>query len=642
MAKFNGFDELFRQNYRKENYSLFHSYRGRGEISPLWSPTFPLFGSPPNILMPGMKQEAWPYVPVRKDDVDVDAITDDWMLEQKVRKPYESVRMLKRYFARNYPEMKYNRCLGWGGNGLAAAYDIMNEEGEKQKSVVVKMLFEEDQELQKWEVQNSQKAEHITQLIYADGMGLVDNEATYNDNTKNPDGSLKETPDSPVSSAEEDPDRDGDRDEDMPNSKRVRSEGSPLNVFITEMLENGDLSSILKKVRQHRDHVPNPILWRFLLCFVRMCIGLAYPPADIEELNDRPGPIKETIPTRLRDNPRRIVHFDMDPKNIFVGDIWPGDEEHSITPILKLGDFGLTTEVVPGKHDFYYERLRQFGKKGYYAPEQFCQDWDYIEPDRDQVQYQTLAGNFGVHTNVWAVGYLMENLITLCYPAGPPVPTVSNIRPPDGKTEYLTYAAHLQQPFYDHVDRDLIALILRLQAHFPEDRPPLHEIETYVSFQIKAKGNDGMNDREVDEWVRKILYEVPPRTNEQYMAGPVIREFKEKQSVPRVSSRNVAVSEQGIERMGGGFISGDNEQAAEQVAEQELRDGDGKRNFYTGWFLRVIRSRAGLRKIYDEHPNYRLRLHVPSNRYPVILMARSSPLDPTNICFVWVQPCTIS
>ncbi|TRX93287.1 hypothetical protein FHL15_005866 [Xylaria flabelliformis] len=480
--------------------------------------------------MPGMRQEAFPYVPVRKDEVDLDAITDDWMLEHKLRKPYQSVQLMKEYFARNYPEMKYNRCLGWGGNGLAAAYDIMDEEGEKRKSAVVKMLFDDDQELQKWEVQNN-------------GLGLVDNESVHKDNTRNPDGSLKETPDSPVSSGEEDSDIDGGEDEDRPNSKRARAEGPPLNVFITEMLDNGDLASILKKVRQHKDRIPNPVLWRFLLCFTRMCIGLAYPPADIEEFNGQPGPIKETVPTRLQDNPRRIVHFDMDPKNVFVGDVLRENEEHSISPVLK---------------------------------EQFCQDWDYIERDQDQIQHQTLAGNFGPHTNVWAVGYLMENLITLCYPAGPPIPTVSTIRPPHGKTEYLTYAAHLQQPFYDHVDRDIIALILRLQAHLPEDRPPLHEIETYVSFHVQTKGNDGMTDQELDEWMRKILYEVPPRTNEQYVAGPVIREVigtgrmdpsKEKRFVPQVSSRDAAASEQGIERMGSGCISGDSEQAVEQVAE---------------------------------------------------------------------------
>ncbi|KAI8949251.1 kinase-like domain-containing protein [Xylaria longipes] len=589
-----------------------------------------------------MEQRAFPYVPVKKDDIDLDAITDDWMLEEKIRKPFESIKIMKNYFTREYPEMKYNRCLGWGGNGLAAAYDVINEEGEKEKSIVVKMLFSDDQELQKWEVQNSQcvpsiffsswplrevgrhrKAEHIIQLLYAEGLGLVDNDNTRSpdgsskktpdspassdvdmerdDNTRNPDGSLKECSGSPGSPADENLDRNGDRDEDLPNTKRTKTGAPPVNIFITEMLDNGDLSSIIKKVRQHGDRIPNPILWSFLLCFVRMCIGLAYPPADIEEFKGNPGPIKETIPARLRDHPRRIVHFDMDPRNIFVGDVRQGSEdEHGMAPILKLGDFGLATEVVPGKHDFYYERLRQFGKRGYFAPEQFCQDWDYIEPDKDLVQHQLLAGNFGVHTNVWAVGYLMENLITLSYPAGPPIPTVSTVRPPDGKNAYLTYARHLQQPFYAAVDEDLIALILRMQAHLPEDRPSLHEIETYVLFHIQNKGNDGMSDYELDEWMRRILYEVPPRSNEQYVPMPVIREIIGTGQMDPVPNFNFAPA-------------GTAPRSPNKVPEKwEVdRQGDDKEGSYMRWVSRVIRSRAGLRKIYDELPKYPPRTASP-------------------------------
>ncbi|RYC55260.1 hypothetical protein CHU98_g10953 [Xylaria longipes] len=613
MAMSISYDDQIKRNYRRENYNLFHFYRGLGMVSPSWLPNLPLPRPPPSILMPGMEQRAFPYVPVKKDDIDLDAITDDWMLEEKIRKPFESIKIMKNYFTREYPEMKYNRCLGWGGNGLAAAYDVINEEGEKEKSIVVKMLFSDDQELQKWEVQNK-------------GLGLVDNDNTRSpdgsskktpdspassdvdmerdDNTRNPDGSLKECSGSPGSPADENLDRNGDRDEDLPNTKRTKTGAPPVNIFITEMLDNGDLSSIIKKVRQHGDRIPNPILWSFLLCFVRMCIGLAYPPADIEELKGNPGPIKETIPARLRDNPRRIVHFDMDPRNIFVGDVRQGSEdEHGMAPILKLGDFGLATEVVPGKHDFYYERLRQFGKRGYFAPEQFCQDWDYIEPDKDLVQHQLLAGNFG----------LMENLITLSYPAGPPIPTVSSVRPPDGKNAYLTYARHLQQPFYAAVDEDLIALILRMQAHLPEDRPSLHEIETYVLFHIQNKGNDGMSDYELDEWMRRILYEVPPRSNEQYVPMPVIREIIGTGQMDPVPNFNFAPQGNAIQRM----FNQQQQPGQPRGLRTRYRkngkwiQGDDKEGSYMRWVSRVIRSRAGLRKIYDELPKYPPRTASP-------------------------------
>ncbi|KAI0444161.1 kinase-like domain-containing protein [Xylaria telfairii] len=471
--------------------------------------------------MPGMQQNAYPFVNTVKDrdEVDIDRISSDWMLDEKLQKPYQCLTDMKKYFTQEYPDLRYNRCLGWGGNGLAAAFDVLNKQGEKIKSVVVKMLFSSDQELQKWE--RHRYAEHIVQLVYADILGLVDDRVIRDDKTRNRDSPMEDSPDS----RDSDSSRNGDRDEEM-TDYAVESIVDPTpNVFITEMLENGDLAAFIKKVRQHREQIPNPILWRLLLCLVRMCIGLAYPPAEIPEFKDKPIPITETVPPRLRDNPSRIVHFDIDPKNIFVGDVAQVEGEHTITPLLKLGDFGVASEIKSGQWDFYYERFRQYGKKGYYAPEQFCQDWDYIQPDTDQIQHHPIAGNFGSHTNVWALGYIMENLITTCYPAGPPVPTVSSERPPIGKTQYLTYAAHLQQPFYAHVDRDIIALVLRLQAHLPEDRPPLQEIEDYVLTNIRTKGNYGMTDYNLQAWIQGILYEVPPVMDEEaYAPGPVIKE----------------------------------------------------------------------------------------------------------------------
>lgn len=65
-----------------------------------------------------------------------------------------------------------------------------------------------------------------------------------------------------------------------------------------------------------------------------MCIGLAFPPDSVEDYNDMPGPITETFIDYLKDEQRRIVHFDMDPRNIFIGSL--SQDEHRITPILKV------------------------------------------------------------------------------------------------------------------------------------------------------------------------------------------------------------------------------------------------------------------------------------------------------------------
>lgn len=46
---------------------------------------------------------------------------------------------------------------------------------------------------------------------------------------------------------------------------------------------------------------------------IRMCIALAYPPSSFEENRGRFQLIKESV--RPRYQPKRIVHFDFDPKN---------------------------------------------------------------------------------------------------------------------------------------------------------------------------------------------------------------------------------------------------------------------------------------------------------------------------------------
>ncbi|KAJ3552202.1 hypothetical protein NPX13_g11171 [Xylaria arbuscula] len=126
---------------------------------------------------------------------------------------------------------------------------------------------------------------------------------------------------------------------------------------------------------------------------VRMCIAMAYPPADNPAWKDEEPPITEEIPEEEDQiAPRRIVHFDFDPRNIFIGDIGDGNDEHELTPLLKLGDFGLATEIEYEQENFYYEQLRQYGKRGYYAPEQFCVDWDYINPDDGTVYQHPIAG----------------------------------------------------------------------------------------------------------------------------------------------------------------------------------------------------------------------------------------------------------
>ncbi|GAW22573.1 hypothetical protein ANO14919_121130 [Xylariales sp. No.14919] len=470
----------------------------------------PIPGISPRIFVPPVNQQFYPLVLGSKDKFDIDAYDTERFIEPKFRKPWRRCQALKEYFADQHPELRYNKCLGWGGNGMAAVFDDVKSDGTVSRSVVVKMVFSDNPYVMEDETDNTSKlrpiiltdylkSEHILQMIY-DSLS-DDSDVKMDDNGGEASASARTGDKRPAGLLR------------GPPAKRVATGQPKLNCFVTEMLEHGDLAHFIAKVRSHNEKIPNAILWRFLLCLVRMCIGLAYPPTSINQLKDLPAPITEVIPDDEAVKPRRVVHFDFDPRNIFIGKIGVG-KEHDLTPLLKLGDFGLAAEVLFEKEDFYYERFRHYGKRGYYAPEQFSIDWDFIEPDSGTIHEHPVAGNYGIHTNLWAVGLVMETLITLCHPGSPPRPRLVVPQPPQG--QYITYAGHLQNAAYSDVDRDLIELVMRLEAHEPARRPKLQELD--ISTIIQQKGNLGKTDEEINAWFQKILYDVP--LNPEYAIIP--------------------------------------------------------------------------------------------------------------------------
>jgi hypothetical protein len=61
-------------------------------------------------------------------------------------------------------------------------------------------------------------------------------------------------------------DPDMDKEDRPPSRKRQETPPRSISVFITEMLENGDLFGFICAVSNHRELVPNAVLWRFFLC----------------------------------------------------------------------------------------------------------------------------------------------------------------------------------------------------------------------------------------------------------------------------------------------------------------------------------------------------------------------------------------
>ncbi|KAI0442256.1 kinase-like domain-containing protein [Xylaria telfairii] len=473
------------QRVRNTNYELFSRYRrginyNSNERNRNRKDFQPRSGEAPVIYIPsGYDTRQIPFQLSHQEKIDIDTLQrrDLRGLRNSIVNAYNDLQNLKTYISskNNGNLFKYRRCLGWGGNGLAAVFDILDKNSNPVRSVVIKTLFDDDDET--LDIEKHARSEHIVQLVYVEGEGLIDPDKKQDLHTKNAEGEKQ----SPV----------------LPPA--------PMTIIL-ELLENGDLSNFIVKVREQNEDIPNRVLWSFLLCLVRMCIGLAFPPDRIEEYDNMPGPITETFIDYLKDEQSRIVHFDMDPRNIFIGGL--SEDEHRITPILKLGDFGLAVEVAGEKDDEYYEFMRRAGKRAFYAPEQFCADWDYIPRDAGLIQEHPIAGNYDWHTNVWGIGMIMECLVTTCYPLIPPVPTRSSISRPQSKSTYWTYGAHIADAVYDHVDNDIRGIILRCQANFPEDRPGLDTLEEFVLKGLERE-YAGESDREILEWMNKILFEPP-------------------------------------------------------------------------------------------------------------------------------------
>ncbi|KAI0112363.1 hypothetical protein F4776DRAFT_674303 [Hypoxylon sp. NC0597] len=108
--------------------------------------------------------------------------------------------------------------------------------------------------------------------------------------------------------------------------------------IMLEWVANGTIGDFILKAQAHKvQRLPNRLLWRFFLCLIRACCGMAWPrnrQDDLQELEIPP-------PTDPNNPPAAILHGDFHTGNILLGDFEIGGE-HAITPILKVIDFGLS------------------------------------------------------------------------------------------------------------------------------------------------------------------------------------------------------------------------------------------------------------------------------------------------------------
>ncbi|XXH01938.1 hypothetical protein Hte_008301 [Hypoxylon texense] len=166
--------------------------------------------------------------------------------------------------------------------------------------------------------------------------------------------------------------------------------------------------------------------------------------------------------------PSRIVHGDMHPRNVLLGEP-PMDEEHTFTPILKLIDFGLASEQGP-------------------------------QPTAQEI-------------NLLEIGDLMVSLIHLNEPPyAYETPTVDFNDMPKFKTD-----ARSLVPFPQDIDPALVYIVSICMAIESDKRPSLNSLLESVLRAVRERTADSPEEQDdaIGKLWREIVFNAPGEEIEQ-------------------------------------------------------------------------------------------------------------------------------
>ncbi|KAI0513053.1 kinase-like protein [Xylaria bambusicola] len=282
---------------------------------------------------------------------------------------------------------------------------------------------------------------------------------------------------------------------DLPNKtttlENVNNENCPgIPIIVMEEFGCGSLDLLINRLFDVRgmnlkvpdesaatrvlQYIPNRALW-----MIRAVIGMAYPPEDPESRKGKV--IRESMnDVKPGTRPSRIIHSDIDVFNTFVGYSnkdevqarQEADSEHVWHPIVKIADYGCMV-----RWDYNWNRETKkaslWGKADFKAPEQF-------DPD----------GQFGTHTNIYQVGQIMHDLITLT-PVDYNHRKMMRIDTQFGRV--WTYGGRLLEfpsenrrirHNWINVDHELRELVALCMAVDPIERPTVDHLETICVSRI--------------------------------------------------------------------------------------------------------------------------------------------------------------
>ncbi|KAK7983921.1 hypothetical protein PG989_011323 [Apiospora arundinis] len=262
--------------------------------------------------------------------------------------------------------------------------------------------------------------------------------------------------------------------------------------LLLEYCQGGTLSSFIKDKLPQDKTIPSRLLWSFLLCLTRACIGMLDPP-DKPEDPKNPEPRIEPIETDYErhvigvmrlplpdmveqlspmfqtdgwgsSTGYNILHFGITASNVYldVADETDAADTHPFGVRLKLGDFGMADNI----HN-YSRRREEFtwwrgrGQRETIAPEQ--SRGSYVPPPEN-----ISAGPFN---NIWGIGCVMYFLIMGKYPDDA-APSDVPLDMEEEDTKVLTWGSQL---LYDSKGVDLMPQVdvwlRRTVAQCLADRP---------------------------------------------------------------------------------------------------------------------------------------------------------------------------
>ncbi|KAK7954000.1 hypothetical protein PG996_014886, partial [Apiospora saccharicola] len=123
---------------------------------------------------------------------------------------------------------------------------------------------------------------------------------------------------------------------DQPEPPSVSPPSRPT--IVLEYMESGNLHEFRKRMREAGVNPPNRFLWRVLRCLMRACAGMAwYEHYDMGERG-----LEYTVDW---EEPENVAHGSLDLSHLLIGSLTPNDNDHELTPVLKMCSFGETEHL---------------------------------------------------------------------------------------------------------------------------------------------------------------------------------------------------------------------------------------------------------------------------------------------------------